>query len=431
MGRGNKLGSARRLPLRAGEGPPGARAGAGAGAPWARVLAVAGLLLAVTLANLALHRGRPGGGDGGAQAGAQAGAAAAGDGEPPGGGRAGPPGGGGGGAGANGLAGPGKRAAKRKGYNSGIETGARLKDKLKGHLDFRAGSADRDLAGLWGGPDLFKYPDGSRIPAQAWRHCKTLFLAASSTTGKGVVVEFGSWIGQSSRCLGAGMNTTGYRGHLFSYDSYNNAINHQKLAGTKYEKMKFKDFRFIWRETVLPVYPSGRSVMGRIDKDHFDADLWPKKLVEVFAIDSAKTHRHFLDQAGLVWRYLAVGSVLCMMDFAKTPQVEVFYAEFVADGSLELVSLDFCASPWTFIVKKPLYWSRVKNFKPWNRSEDQWAEIFKGVNRDIDRIARLYHMKSESEIDCVKRLIKKRKDLVMQWTRNHNSNWAKSDSAEG
>lgn len=40
-------------------------------------------------------------------------------------------------------------------------------------------------------------------------------------------------------------------------------------------------------------------------------------------------------------------------------------------------------------------------------------------------------MKSESEIDCVKRLIKKRKDLVMQWTRNHNSNWAKSDSAEG
>ena len=126
---------------------------------------------------------------------------------------------------------------------------------------------------------------------------------------------------------------------------------------------------------------------------------------------------------GLVWQYLAVGSVLCMMDFAKTSQVELFYAEFVADGSLELVSLDFCNAPWTFIVKKPLDWSLVTNFKPWNRSADQWREIFKSINQDIDRIAHQYHMETESQIDCLKRMVKKRRDLVLSSIHHPNANW--------
>ena len=321
------------------------------------------------------------------------------------------------------LAGKERLVAVRKGFNSVIVTGERLKDKLKRHMNFQHCDWDQNLEGLWNGMDLFKYPDGSKIPAQAWRHCKTLFLAASSTTGKGIVVEFGSWIGQSSRCLGAGINTTGYKEHLFSYDSYNNPINHNKFMGSKYENDEIKDFQFIWYETVLPVYPSARSVKGKIDKEHFDADLWPKKMIEVFAIDSAKTHKNFMNQAGLVWQYLAIGSVLCMMDFAKTPQVELFYSEFVTNGSLELVSLDFCASPWTFIVKKPLDWSLVMNFNPWNRSEEQWHEIFNSINKDIDRIAHQYKMTRESQINCLKQLVKKRRDLVLSWTRNPNANW--------
>ena len=61
---------------------------------------------------------------------------------------------------------------------------------------------------------------------------------------------------------------------------------------------------------VLPVYPSAQSVRGNIDREHFDADLWPKKMIEVFAIDTAKTHKNFIDQ------------VVCdrKMIFAKTPK---------------------------------------------------------------------------------------------------------------
>ena len=50
------------------------------------------------------------------------------------------------------------------------------------------------------------------------------------------------------------------------------------------------------------MYPSAQSVRGNIDREHFDADLWPKKMIEVFAIDSAKTHKNFINQAGLVWQ---------------------------------------------------------------------------------------------------------------------------------
>ena len=82
------------------------------------------------------------------------------------------------------LAGKERLVAMRKGFNSVIETGERLKDKLKRHLSFQHCDRDENMEGLWNGLDLFKYPDGSWIPAQASRHCKTLFLAASSTTGR-------------------------------------------------------------------------------------------------------------------------------------------------------------------------------------------------------------------------------------------------------
>ena len=49
---------------------------------------------------------------------------------------------------------------KRKGFNSVIETGERLKDKLKHHLSFEHCDWDMNMEGLWNGLDLFKYPDG-------------------------------------------------------------------------------------------------------------------------------------------------------------------------------------------------------------------------------------------------------------------------------
>eukprot|EP00959_Pyramimonas_sp_CCMP1952_P143692 3008329-Pyramimonas_sp.AAC.1 len=51
--------------------------------------------------------------------------------------------------------------------------------------------------------------------------------------------------------------------------------------------------RFIWEETVRPVYPSAKAIEGRIERV-FNAREWLLPLVEVFVIDTAKTHDHLL-----------------------------------------------------------------------------------------------------------------------------------------
>ena len=58
-------------------------------------------------------------------------------------------------------------------------------------------------------------------------------------------------------------------------------------------------------------------------------------------------------------------------------QVELVYSQFVPDGSLELAYLDFCASPWVFVVRKPLPWIRVLQFDPQHYTEEQWDGWFK------------------------------------------------------
>ena len=58
------------------------------------------------------------------------------------------------------MAGNERPVKKRKGFNSVIETGERLKDKLKHHLSFEHCDWDMNMEGLWNGLDLFKYPDG-------------------------------------------------------------------------------------------------------------------------------------------------------------------------------------------------------------------------------------------------------------------------------
>mmetsp|Transcript_34412 Transcript_34412/g.75259 ORF Transcript_34412/g.75259 Transcript_34412/m.75259 type:complete len:388 (-) Transcript_34412:137-1300(-) len=272
-----------------------------------------------------------------------------------------------------------------------------------------------NLTGLWRGPSLFVYDDQTKIPAQARRHCKSLFLAASALTGDGVVVEFGPWIGHSSRCLGAGLNTTGLEQRLYSYDSFNDPINRNKLKGTKYfdNPRSAREFRFIWEETARAVYPSAKAIEGRIERV-FNAREWLLPLVEVFVIDTAKTHEHLLATGPLVWKYLAVGSIICFMDFVKTPQVELVYSQFVPDGSLELAYLDFCASPWVFVVRKPLPWVRVLQYDPQHYTQDQWESWFKVIHEDVDRIASKFRVADAESVECVKGHVQRRHDQVLK-----------------
>ncbi|KAK3247513.1 hypothetical protein CYMTET_42991 [Cymbomonas tetramitiformis] len=197
------------------------------------------------------------------------------------------------------------------------------------------------------------------------------------------------------------LNSSGFTQRLYSYDAFNDPINANKLKGTK----------FIWEETVWPVYPSARAIEGRLENTA-RASSWAFPVLEMFVIDTAKTHDHFLNQAPLGWKHLAVGSLLVLMDFLKTPQVEVLYAQFVRTGALEVIYMDFCASPWMFAIRKPLPWARVKEFQPTKYSESEWQSIFQGAYADVDRLAKQYKVKSQADIDCVKNHLRERESRV-------------------
>ena len=63
--------------------------------------------------------------------------------------------------------------------------------------------------------------------------CTQLALAARCTT-KGIV-EFGTWAGHSTRCLGLGANVTGIPNRLFGFDNFvAGGSNWKKFANTPY-----------------------------------------------------------------------------------------------------------------------------------------------------------------------------------------------------
>ncbi|KAK3276615.1 hypothetical protein CYMTET_15326 [Cymbomonas tetramitiformis] len=270
-----------------------------------------------------------------------------------------------------------------------------------------------DFADLWNGENLFSYDDGSSIPSQTKLSCKALFLAASSITGKGVVVEFNPWFGHSSRCIGAGLNTSGFVHRLYSYETFRAAVSKEKLKGTRYEHdpSAVKYYRAIWEQTVRPVYPSARAIEGPISKKLSSGD-WHKDLVEMLVLKSVRTPGQFFEQVPHVWGHLGIGSIICFMDFAKTFQMELIYAQFVRTGILEALYLDFCASPWIFVARKPLPWERIRNFLPRKYSKDQWRGMFQLVNDDVTRIAEKYRVQSEEKIDCVRHMVSARENRI-------------------
>lgn len=270
-----------------------------------------------------------------------------------------------------------------------------------------------DFSGLWNGESLFSYDDGSSIPSQTKLSCKALFLAASSITGKGVVVEFNPWFGHSSRCIGAGLNTSGVVRRLYAYETFRTAVNKEKLKATRYEHdpSAVKYYRAIWEQTMRPVYPSARAIEGPIPKKLSSED-WHTNLVEMLVLKSVRTPQQFLEQMPYAWDHLAIGSIICFMDFAKTFQMELIYAQFVRTGILEAVYLDFCASPWIFVARKPLPWDLIHYFRPRKYSQDQWKGIFQLVNDDVTRIAEKYHMQIKEKIDCVRKMVSARENRM-------------------
>ena len=271
--------------------------------------------------------------------------------------------------------------------------------KMHGRFDYTYGNRTKhntvvgwpdDAPPPWHLDKELKYP----IYTETADFCPILFLSGRSVSGSGsLVMELGTLAGASSRCLAAGLAVGAQeRGSLPStnarlppvyaaFDDFNlNPMTAMKRLGfTKHhperiahQLAKQQGARYdvsIWKTLMVrPVYPAKLGPVITFPGDirakvpQFLEAVPPDVPIELFSIDSAKSHEHFLQQAKSIWPRLRVGSVMHLMDYLKG-QFFFFFLSYVQTGDVEIMYISPTSASWVFRVRRaPLDWSRVVNF---------------------------------------------------------------------
>ena len=221
--------------------------------------------------------------------------------------------------------------------------------------------------------------------------CTQLALAARCTRGKGSVVEFGTWAGHSTRCLGLGLNATGVPGRLFGFDNF--------VAGGG-NWPKFKDSPFYQAAQkgkgaydILPVfyryvrdkmYPSAVAKRGNFHKID-TASVWRHKPVSLFTTDAAKGFGPTVLELGRVAPYLTKGALLVFADLISRNNKAGWiplYLTLVPHGYIRLLSVSPTTSHATYAVLKSLDRPGGSGrddaaFRRWWHSEGPMASVSK------------------------------------------------------
>ena len=229
--------------------------------------------------------------------------------------------------------------------------------------------------------------DGSPIFSQTDAYCSVLHLSgmAAAPAAPTLVVEMGTLLGHSSRCLAAGLASRSHRAasnstlfvafdfftlwytpsrkpfHLFHpLASRENALTaaHKRLrSGEPYHEL-------VWRDLMVqPVYDGlAQAVPGDIERSAkaYFAGVPPTAPVNIWSIDSAKNQAAFERQAAPVWPRLVNGSIIHLLDNAKQ-QLFFFFTQFVMSGEVEAAYL---ALAFTLTCNLSLIFSALPLYQP-------------------------------------------------------------------
>lgn len=281
-------------------------------------------------------------------------------------------------------------------------------DSLKEHLSHL-------VWGTFTSSMLYHLEDGSKVPSMIGTYCDVLFMTGLACRAPSTVVEFGTWAGASTRCLSWGLKLANCSVEYYVFDRF---TQHQtyKLKGSKFfgkEKVKMQT---IWREVVLPVLPSIQALKGNIDKSITApfAPKWAKNGgIDIFMIDSAKTTGAFLEQTRHIWDNLHVPSMVHLLDFSKTPQVELVYGLLIPKGYFRLLYMSFYASPWVFVLEKKIGWQTISSFNTSKLSCSEKSKIYQRIEEDMIAFATRYGYATTC-LNSMRRLIATRQDQLLK-----------------
>eukprot|EP00850_Spirogloea_muscicola_P014456 SM000104S09326 [mRNA] locus=s104:153511:156602:+ [translate_table: standard] len=282
-----------------------------------------------------------------------------------------------------------------------LETGDSFKELVRRHLHYRSASnrGQNDMDDVWDDPDisLSHFKNGIPIPLQTRLRCKSLLLAAQSITGRGVIVELGTSIGHSTRCLAAGLRKS-----------------------NKHNQSRIYSFGTLstlqpWECNVRALDPSASAISGRLAQVVTPA-AWRHQPIELLILH-APTKLPELRALLVGVGELAVGSIISIMHFAQTALVdvdplEIFLLMFTPTKELEVVALDFCSLAWTFVVRKPLSLANLVIYDPIAIPKNQWETIYDSARSIIISLATEMGA-SSSMSTCTLELIQARLAVAM------------------
>ena len=292
-------------------------------------------------------------------------------------------------------------------------------ERLERFVSLFGSGVEDNWESIWQGRNLTHDEEGLPIPSQS-RVSKFLLLTGASTSGTGVVVEMGTWMGKSTLALAAGIKLTakqrGSMPTLYGFDFFSlKGMHLHKVPMHLQENMrKGGDFTEYWRSLVTSVGITDivpiKGEMG--EQTAISPSEWGNSYIDVFAIDSAKRHDQLRKQAKAVWPKLQYGSVVIFMDFIKTSQPLLTYHVLNPRGMLKLAWLSFSESPWAFIVttaNMTAFESAVNTFDPASVSTSERDVAYNRLKLDINSFAYAQLIPEDQELF----LLRRARDIMM------------------
>jgi len=253
---------------------------------------------------------------------------------------------------------------------------------------------------VWRGRNLTHDQNEVNIPSMS-QVTKFLVMTGAAVSAGAAVVEMGTFFGAGSLALAAGLSSSAESRHgpapyLHGFDFFQvTDIQVRKIEQAWGHSLGVGDSTAsFWVELTKTVYPHVEAHAGAIGSATAQTPrAWGDTLVDVFSIDSAKTHDKLKSQSMAVWQKLRKGSVIVFMDFMKTSQPLLVYHVLQPAGMVKLVWHAITSSPVAFAVTtedhKALK-TAVYNFRPDKVSSEKRHAAAESYLADMKTYAAVY-----------------------------------------